>query len=50
MRWLMKKRRQPGWLALGWNADAIDLVHVSRDAAGKPAVDLCESFRKEGSE
>ena len=50
MRWLMKKKRQPGWLAFGWHADTIDLVHVRRGADGKPAVDLCASFRKEGSD
>lgn len=50
MRWLMKKRRQPGWLALGWHADTIDLIHVTRGAGDKPAVELCTSFRKEGSE
>lgn len=50
MRWLTTKRRQPGWLALGWHGDSIDLVHVTRGAGRKPAVGLCASFRKEGSE
>src|SRR5687768_9277914 len=50
MRWLMKKKRQPGWLALGWHADTIDLVHVRRDAGGRPAGDWCASFQKEGSD
>jgi len=50
MGWFIKNKRRPGWLALGWHEDSIDLVHVARGADGKPAVALCESFRTEGSQ
>jgi MSHA biogenesis protein MshI len=47
---LLKKKRQPGWLALSLNEDHIDLVHVKRTAHGKPEIALCDSYRKEGSD
>jgi MSHA biogenesis protein MshI len=47
---LLKKKRQPGWLALTLNEDHIDLVHVKRAAHGKPEIALCDSYRKEGSD
>jgi MSHA biogenesis protein MshI len=47
---LLKKKRQPGWLALSLDQDHIDLVHVKRTAHGKPEIALCDSYRKEGSD
>jgi len=44
-----KVRKQPGWLALGLGADQIDLVHVRRNAGGRPEIALCDSYRNEGS-
>lgn len=50
MGWFIKRKRQPGWLALGLYQDRIDLVHVRRGADGAPAIAFCDSFRIEGSE
>ena len=47
---LLKKKRQPGWLALSLNEDHIDLVHLRRTASGKPEIALCDSYRKEGTD
>lgn len=50
MSWLKRRRKQPGWLALGLQADRIDLAHVRRTVGGRPELALCDSFRKEGSD
>src|SRR3712207_5459954 len=50
MGWFIKRNPHPGWLALGLRQDRVDLVHVRREAGGKPAVLFCDSFRVEGSE
>jgi MSHA biogenesis protein MshI len=50
MSWLKRRKKQPGWLALGLYADRIDLVHVRRTVGGRPELALCDSFRKEGSD
>ena len=47
--WPIKKKQEPGWLAVLLHPDRIDLAHVRRDG-GMPRVTLCESFRKDGSE
>ena len=44
-----KKKRQPGWLALGLSQDHVDLVHVKRSANRKPEIALCDTYRREGS-
>ena len=47
---IFKKKRQPGWLALGLHQDHVDLVHIKRAANGRPQIALCDSYRKEGSD
>jgi MSHA biogenesis protein MshI len=49
MAWSMTRKRQSGWLACTLHPDRIDLVHVKREPGGRPAVTLCDSYRKEGS-
>ncbi|HEV7821269.1 MAG TPA: agglutinin biogenesis protein MshI, partial [Burkholderiales bacterium] len=49
MGWFAKKHSQPGWLALGLHPDRVDLVHITRGAHRKPAIVLCDSYRREGS-
>jgi MSHA biogenesis protein MshI len=44
------KKRQPGWLALRLGQDHVDLVHVVRPPDGKPEIELCDSYRKQGSD
>jgi MSHA biogenesis protein MshI len=44
-----KRKRRPGWLALGLYPDRVDVVHISR-GNGKPQITLCDSYRKEGSD
>jgi len=43
-----KAQQKPGWLSLAASGGRIDLVHVSRAAAGLPAVTLYETCRHEG--
>jgi MSHA biogenesis protein MshI len=50
MGWITSKKRQPGWLALLMHHDQVDLVHVKRGANGRPAVLMCDSYRKEESD
>ena len=50
MSWLKRRKKQPGWLALGLHTDRVDLVHVRRSISGRPELALCETFRKEGSD
>src|ERR671913_16351 len=50
MGWITSKKRQPGWLALLLHHDQVDLVHVKRGANGRPAVLMCDSYRKEESD
>ena len=45
-----KPKRQPGWLAIDTHSKHVDLVHVKRIANGKPAIALCDTYRKEGSD
>ena len=49
MGWLSKRRMRSGWLALGLHPDRVDLVHIKRQANGKPEIALCDTFRREGS-
>jgi MSHA biogenesis protein MshI len=46
----LKKKRRPGWLALGRHPDHFDLVHVIRGASGKPEIALCDSYRTEDTD
>ena len=50
MSWLKRRKKLPGWLALGLHADRVDLVHVKRGISGRPELALCDTFRKEGSD
>jgi MSHA biogenesis protein MshI len=50
MGWSIKRKPQPGWLALGMHRDRVDLVCVTRNGDSTPAVVVCDSFRMEGSE
>src|SRR5918996_2259332 len=50
MGWMTRNKRQPGWLAVVLHHDQVDLVHVKREANGRPAVLMCESYRKEVSD
>jgi len=50
MGWSIKRKTQPGWLALGMHRDRVDLVCVTRNGDSAPAIVLCDSFRMEGSE
>ena len=50
MGWIKSKKRQPGWLSLLMHRDQVDLVHVKRGANGRPAVLMCDSYRKEESD
>ena len=49
MQWFSKGKKQPGWMALGVNADHVDLVHVRRGVSGRPEVTMCDSYRIEGT-
>jgi MSHA biogenesis protein MshI len=49
MRWFSKGKKQPGWLALGVQAQQVDLVHVRPGVSGRPEVALCDTYRIEGS-
>jgi MSHA biogenesis protein MshI len=49
MKWI-GRRQQPGWLALGLAEDHVDIVHVKRAADGPPAIALCSSYLREGSD
>ena len=49
MGWISKRKKQPGWLALGMHPDHVDLVHVTRSPNRKPEVVLCDTYRREGS-
>jgi MSHA biogenesis protein MshI len=47
---LFSKRKKPsGWVALSVNHDHVDLVRVKR-GNGKPQIELCDTYRKEGSD
>jgi MSHA biogenesis protein MshI len=46
---LFKSKQKPGWLSLALSRDRVDIAHVSREAAGRPVVTLCETYRREGS-
>lgn len=50
MGWSIKRKPQPGWLALGMHRDRVDLVCVTRNGESAPAIVVCDSFRMEGSE
>lgn len=50
MRWLGRRKRQPGWLALGLHPERVDLVHVKRGVSGMPTVAFCDSYRRQGPE
>src|SRR5687768_1191997 len=50
MGWLTSNTRQPGWLTVLVHPDRVDVVHVKRGANGKPAVLMCDSYRKEASD
>lgn len=50
MKWLSKRSKQPGWLALNAGADRFDLVYVKRTPNGRPEIALCDSYRKEGTD
>lgn len=42
-------KQKPGWLALSMGRDRVDLTHVSRTQGGRPMVNLCKSYRLEGT-
>lgn len=50
MRWLGRRKRQPGWLALALHQEQVDLVHVKRGVSGMPTVAFCDSYRRQGPE
>ena len=50
MGWMTSNTRQPGWLTVLVHPDRVDVVHVKRGANGKPAVLMCDSYRKEASD
>jgi MSHA biogenesis protein MshI len=37
-----KSRQEPGWLAIRFRANGLDLAHVRREASGKPKLTRCE--------
>jgi MSHA biogenesis protein MshI len=45
-----KQSKSSDWLAVAVHADRIDLARVERRAVGRPAVRVCESAPKKGSE
>jgi len=42
-------KQKPGWLALSMVRDRVDLTHVSRTQGARPRVDLCRTYRREGT-
>jgi MSHA biogenesis protein MshI len=42
MGFFRKSRQEPGWLAIRFRANGLDLTHIRRDASGKPKVTRCE--------
>jgi MSHA biogenesis protein MshI len=49
MSWFIKKKRQPGWLALRLQQEQVDLVHIRRGPTGRAEVALCDSYRTEAT-
>ena len=48
---LVGREREAGnWLAVGVYEQRIDVAQVERAAAGRPAVQICESYARKGSE
>ena len=44
-----KRNKTSGWLALSVHPDHVDLVRIKR-GSGKPQIELCDTYRKEGSD
>lgn len=49
MRFFSKTKQQPGWLALGLNAQGVSIAHIRRQAEGRPEVLRCEFHRWEAA-
>ena len=45
MRFFSKQKQQPGWMALGFNAQGVSIAHIRRQAEGRPEVLRCEFHR-----